>query len=171
MKYISIILFLILISVFAISCGDKSVPPDEEVIKSLELISGSGQVARAGTLLTDSLWVRVKGNNDLPIENAVIEFTQITPIENGQIIWDERTTDINGLAFTLYRLDTKTGVDTIKATLVEDSTEFVYFVETVIPSDSVIMTIDHGDNQWNPAGERLPDSCVVFVNDFYNNTK
>jgi len=172
-RFIAFVGILILI-VIAVSCGDKGVPPGDETPTSiLQIVSGNDQSGRVKSVLPDSLVVRVVNSVGDPISNDTIRFTQITPKDSAQIYFDTWPTNDTGYAAIRYRVDTKVGVDTIKA--VSDAVGeagAVYFQVTVTPGPArgirkvwpesleVVSTV---------AGEPLSDSVTVQLLDLYGN--
>lgn len=170
MRYFSAVVLAVALISMGISCGEKGVPPGEDVVSSaLTIVAGDGQVDIAGSLLTDSLTVRVVNSLGVPVVGDTVTFSQISKEDGGQIIFVTRFTDDQGYAFTRYRLDTLVGVDTIEAVSVAVGDSAVFFEFTVIAgtaaslirsSDSLLTTI---------AGEPLPDPVVIQVTDRYGN--
>jgi len=158
-----------LLSLMAISCGDKGVPPLPVPATRLEIISGNGQIPRAGAFLPDSLMVRVTTDMGEPIPDIQIVYEQITPIDGQGLRWGVQTTNGDGYARNKYYADTVVGIDTIMVTASDIEDSVVHFVVTVVPDSANTIIIESGDGQEGNSGDMLSEPCVVKVTDKYNN--
>lgn len=173
MRYIVIVLLIGIVLIAALSCGKKGVPPDgSKPFTKLEIVSGNQQTGAAFSYLTDSLVVRVVSSVGLPVAGDTVWFEQITPINGGRFFYTEpRLTNINGVAYNFYRLDSLVGADTVKVTAASvGDTGAVLFAFTVGPgaADS-IFKVSSQTAWFGIAGQVLPDSFVVGVIDTYGN--
>jgi len=169
LKQSPIILLILTLTIFVVSCGDKGVPPDTTTT-SLTIASGNSQIVPAGGFLPDSLMVRVVTDKGVPVPDIDVSYEQITQIDNGSFTWiNAQTTNVEGYARNKYYADTKVGLDTIQATATNIDDSIVYFVVTVMagPLESLIDSL--GENQSGTDGQSLPNPCVVFLTDEYDN--
>jgi hypothetical protein len=159
-----------LLSLMTISCGDKGVPPSPRPATKLEIISGNGQIPKAGAFLPDSLMVRVTTDMGEPIPDVQVVYEQTTPIDGGRFTWPTpRTSDADGYVKNKYYADTVVGIDTIRVTASDIEDSVVCFIVTVIPNDPDTIIIESGDGQEGYSGGTLSEPCVVKVTDKYDN--
>ncbi|MCP4569666.1 MAG: hypothetical protein GY841_18970 [FCB group bacterium] len=168
-KHCSIILLIISLIIFAISCGDKGVPVDTTTT-SLTIVSGDGQIISAGDFLPDSLMVRVVTDKGAPVPDINVLYEQITPLDGDGLTWNgPQVTNLNGYARNKYYANNHIGVDTIQATASNIDDSIVYFVVNVIAGAVDTLDISEGDNQSGTDGQPLAEPCVVFLIDKYDN--
>jgi len=156
------------------ACGDKGVPPGQDLpYSTLEITAGNNQVSTAGSLLIDSLGVRVMSSVGSPVSGDTVRFTQISHRDGGQLIYEKWVTDAQGYAHTRFRLDTLVGVDTIMASSdAAGDTNAVFFEMTVTPLRGRNLVNIWPTIQSIPstiAGEPLAQPVVVEVTDKYGN--
>jgi hypothetical protein len=78
-------------------------------------VSGSGQVAAAGTLLPEPFVVRVEDQSGQPVEGFVVTW-EVTA-GNGTVTEDESPTDSQGLASTTLQLGAIPGINRVRASI------------------------------------------------------
>jgi hypothetical protein len=165
-------IFIALLAILALACGKKGVPYDDQPSTSirLEIVSGSNQTASAGAFLPESLMVRVVTTTGEPVAGDTVVFSQITPANGRGLVWDDRVTNAQGIAFTKYYLDTLIGTDTIQAVASGMDDSIVYFVLNVTPETAQkLVKVSPLTTEWTVAGQPMPVPYVVQVTDKYNN--
>lgn len=161
-----------LLAILAFACGKKGVPYDDQPSTSirLEIVSGNNQTASAGAFLPESLMVRVVTTTGAPVEGDTVVFSQITPVDGRGLVWDDRVTNAQGIAFTKYYLDTLIGVDTIQAVASGMDDSIVYFVMNVTPGDAKkLVKVSPLTTLTTVAGQPMPVPYIVRVTDKYGN--
>jgi hypothetical protein len=165
----------ILVAVLAIlffACGKKGVPYDDKPSTTirLEIVSGNNQTAPAGTFLPESLMVRVVTSTGQPVAGDTVAFTQITPIDGRGLVWDDRVTNTQGIAYTKFYMDTLIGTDTVQAVASGMDDSIVYFVFHVLPeAPQKLVKVSPSTTQSTVAGQPMPVPYIVRVMDKYNN--
>ena len=81
----------------------------------LKGVSGSGQVAAAGTLLPEPFVVRVEDQSGIPVEGFVVIW-EVTA-GNGTVTEEESPSDPQGLASTTLQLGTIPGINRVRASI------------------------------------------------------
>lgn len=81
----------------------------------LKGVSGSGQVAAAGTLLPEPFVVRVEDQSGVPVEGFVVIW-EVTA-GNGTVTEEESPSDPQGLASTTLQLGTIPGINRVRASI------------------------------------------------------
>ncbi|MDD4051866.1 MAG: hypothetical protein PHR28_08220 [candidate division Zixibacteria bacterium] len=166
--------FIALLAIAALACGKKGVPYDDQPSTSLriEIVSGNNQVGPAG-FLSDSLKVRVKTSTGQPVPDITITYAQITPVDSGHFptpTWNIRKTDDQGIAYSLYYVDTQVGVDTIRAVASGLDDSIVYFVLQVTPEAAKkFVKVSPLTTLTTVAGQPMPVPYIVRVTDKYGN--
>ncbi len=83
------------------------------VPKTMEYVSGDGQTAVTGSILPDSLAVRLLDRNGLPVPGADVAFTVTSG--NGYVSPATSTTDTAGIAYAHWALGYALGDQTVEA--------------------------------------------------------
>ena len=170
MRYLAALALIFLLTFLGMSCGDKGVPPTPDLNSRIQIISGNNQTPRAGAFLPDSFLIRVTTSSGIPVPGIQVTYEQITPVNNGYFVWNtSRTTDSSGYAKNKYYADELVGLDSIKVTASGVDDSIVYFVLNVIPDDPDTIYQVSGNKQIAIGGQKLPNPCVVRVDDKFGN--
>lgn len=133
---------------------------------TLSLIGGSGQSGVVGTMLDDSLLVRVIDQFNNPLENQVVSWTA----EDGGTVSAATTpTDAQGRAGVLWELGGQAGTQTSHASISALPGSSLDFTATALPGAATAVEKVSGDNQSAPVGSDLTDSVVIRVVDAFGN--
>ncbi len=133
---------------------------------ALSLVSGAGQTAVVGTMLDDSLLVRVVDQFNNPIENQVVSWSA----EDGGSVSDATTsTDALGRAGIRWQLGDQAGLQTSHATITALPGTPLDVTATALPGAAAAVEKVFGDGQSAPVGSDLTDSVVVRVVDTFGN--
>ena len=107
-----------------------SPPPPTLTATTLEVVSGDGQRARAGSQIANPLVVRVRDQNDAAMSGASVSFS-VTP--SGRVTPSSATTGANGEAQTRLTLGSTAGTYTVTARAT-GITQPATFTATATPS-------------------------------------
>jgi hypothetical protein len=133
---------------------------------ALSLVSGAGQTGVAGTMLDDSLLVRVVDQFNNPLENQVVSWTA----EDGGSVSDATTsTDALGRAGIRWQLGDQAGLQTSHASITALPSAPLDITATAVPGAAAAVEKVFGDNQSAPVSSDLTDSVVVRVVDAFGN--
>jgi hypothetical protein len=145
--------------------GDDPVSPTVPHAASIELVSGSGQIAVYGSTLPIPLLVHVKDQFGTSFLGGVVTFTT-----TGTVMLDRYsiTTGASGTAQVIFSYGAHAGIDTVTAMVAGVSTA-VSFFETGNPGIAASLTIVSGNNQSKGAGTPLANDLVVQVSDVAGN--
>jgi hypothetical protein len=104
------------LGLFLLGCtgGDLNLPSDGTPIQ-LTAVSGGGQEARVGSLLPESLVVRVTDQARQPLPNVTVMFRFLEEMPDAEIKPASVATDSSGSGWVRVRLGTATGAHTIVA--------------------------------------------------------
>jgi hypothetical protein len=161
MKYLAVVL-----AIGVAGCdGEDPVSATVPVVKTIEAVSGSGQIAVYRSTLPMPLVVKVKDQFGASFPGAVVTFAV-----TGTVILDRYTvtTNSSGNAQVVFGYGTHAGVDTVTATVSGVSTPAL-FIETGNPGIPQLFTIVSGNNQSVTAGTQLANDLVVRVTDIDSN--
>ncbi|MCJ7812232.1 Ig-like domain-containing protein, partial [bacterium] len=130
----------------------------------LQIHWGSNQTGNAGTILRDSLVVKVTDSNGNPVPYSPINFTIVSG--GGQILEPQPVaSDSNGLAYAHLVLGPNAGENMVKVFTDNLQGSPLYFSATGEAEPAVTMFLVSGHPQTGPAGEVLPKPYVVGVLD------
>lgn len=101
----------------ALVSGCNSTSPEPQIIDRIEIISGDGQGAAAGTALPDPLVVQVSGPNGEPVVGAHIAWTVVSG--GGSVSSTLTATGSDGRAHTTWTVGKTTGVNSLTASIQE----------------------------------------------------
>jgi RHS repeat-associated protein len=140
--------------------------------RRIELVSGNGQSATIGELLTNVLTVKVldKDLNLLVGESVVFRVEQGAGLVGDAVTLEDRAniiqTDINGLASINFRIGERVGIDNhkVSANIVGYDTEVIFTASATGQLGDKI-SINSGNNQRGAVGQRLPAPLVTSVSD------
>jgi hypothetical protein len=105
------------------SAGDLSLPgpsqtgPDQPV--ALEVVSGDGQRAEAGTVLDDPLTVQVLDESSQPVPNILVQFSFLGDLSGAAVDPASILTDQGGRAAAIVRLGELPGEQVIVAAVAD----------------------------------------------------
>lgn len=153
------------------SCGgDDLVLPDEGTPAAISIVRGNNQSATVGSILPDSLVVKVVDREGRPVPSQSVSFEVIAG--GGSVAPDDARTDANGLAGTSWTLGTGAGAQQVLAKPVGNgtpSTVQITFSANAGASSASTLSLVSGDDQTATAGTALDDSLVVRATDASNN--
>lgn len=169
---------IILAIIFAVSCGKKGVPPDDNTQPKIfiEAIS-SAELTLPPKTLSSVIQVRVVNSQGLPIVGDTVSFAQISPVSGG-FFWfaagtnDSLITNQQGYAYNKYQSDSTVGTDTIAVTTSSlGDSGAAYFVVTVMPGKPAdIVRVSPLNPVSSVAGRKVSVPFIVQVNDRYGNS-
>jgi hypothetical protein len=127
-------------------------------------VGGDGQTGEVGTLLGDSLVVRVRTTNGAPVQGAVVAWRVLAG--GGQISPATVRTDAQGHARAAWTLGASVGAGQASATLKHDTLLFTALATVGAPAS---VQVAAGNGQSATRGTILADSLVARVVDAYGN--
>lgn len=161
MKY-----FAAMLAICIAGCASEDpVSPAVPKANSIEAVSGGGQVAMYGSTLPNPLVVHVKDQFGRSFPGAVVTFAV-----TGTVFLNEYsvTTNASGNAQVTFNYGTRSGLDTVTATVGGVATPAL-FIETGNPGIAASLTIVSGNAQSATAGTPLTNDLVVLVTDIAGN--
>lgn len=130
----------------------------------IQVFSGNAQTGNVGTVLKDSLTVKVTDQNDNPVSYGPVIFEVIAG--GGRIIEPQPVvSDSNGLAWAHLVLGPAPGENVVKVTSEGLQGSPLYFTAAGEEGVAISMITVSGHPQTGPAGERLPLPFVIGVKD------
>ncbi len=136
------------------------------VAANLQVKWGEGQTGNVGTILSDSLVVRVTDINDNPVQYSPIEFESYSG--GGTILESQPVaSDSDGLAYAHLVLGPNAGENIVKVTTDDLQGSPLYFSATGVMRQAITMYSVSGHPQTGAAGEELSQPFVVGVHDIY----
>ncbi len=176
-KHLAVLTAAILLTIVAVSCGKKGVPPDANTQPKIyvEAVS-STELTLPPKTYSSIIQIRVVNSQGLPVIGDTVTFAQISPI-SGSRFWfspgtsDSLITNDQGYAYNRYQSDSTVGVDTISVTTSSlGDSGAVYFVVTVVPAEPAdIVKISPLNPVSSTAGREISVPFIVRVNDRYGN--
>ena len=133
---------------------------------TLRLIQGDGQSGTVGSLLTDSLVVRVTDQFGNGVPGVTVSWS-VTG--GGSVSPATTTTDATGRAATARTLGSSAGAQTAVATVAGLKGSPVTFTQTAGSGNASSLTIQSGNNQSGPASFPLGMPLVVKLGDANGN--
>lgn len=167
-----------LIAVFAVSCGKKGVPPDDNTQPSISVtVVTSGALTLTPYTFSDTIRVRVVNSSGVPIVGDTVTFAQTSAKNGGGFYFTDPTvspaliTDQSGYAYNQYRSDSSVGSDTLMVTTssVGDTAAAYIFVTVQHGAPADIEKISPLTIQSSTGGQTIPVPYVVRVKDRYGN--
>ena len=157
--------------VAAISCAEQTAPAIGPPA-SLEIVSGSEQVATAGKELPNALRVRVSDSADHPVANQIITFHVLSG--GGTVFSGTALTNAEGIAQERWTLGTSTAAaQTLEARAVDATTGerlvFGIFTATAQADVPAVITAQSTADQYGVAGAAAEVVPSVRVADQYDN--
>ncbi|MEO8294602.1 MAG: Ig-like domain repeat protein [Gemmatimonadota bacterium] len=153
-----------------LSCGgDNLVLPKEGEPANLTVTHGANQIGMVGTVLAESLIVRVTDPKNRPVVDARVLFTLGANASGGDVIPDTAVTDANGSARVRWMLGSIAGQQTIQARVVGFPLAATSITATATAAAANTISAVRGDGQTGTAGAPLTDSLVVRVEDQFGN--
>ena len=163
---------------FAVACcalasacgGDKIVLPNDTVPAHIAVIKGSGQTGTVGSLLADSVVVRVTDASGRPVEDQSVAFSVTSG--GGSVAPATATTNADGRAGTRWTLGSAAGAQSGLAKVTGSgapadlSTTFSAIANS---AGAATIAMVGGTSQTGTAGSTLTDSLVVKVTDATGN--
>lgn len=142
-----------------------SATPEMPASAMISAAGGDTQTGVVGGLLPVDLAVQVKLANSTPVQGARVVWSVRSG--GGIVIPFESLTDTLGQSRAALRLGTVTGVDSVSATV--NGIGSVTFVSTARAGPPASILLVSGYDQTALAGETLPESLDVEVEDQYGN--
>jgi len=131
------------------------------------IVSGNGQTAAVGTLLTDPLIVKVADQYGNPLVGVAVSFT--VTAGGGTLSPASMVTNSSGQAQVTLTLGTTAGTVTVNGTISGVATPAT-FTATATPGSPAALTPVSGNSQTAIGGSLLPNPLVVKVVDQYGNS-
>ena len=151
---------------FAACGGEGLVLPPEGEPAHISVIHGDGQSGRAGSVLADSVVVRVTDTKDRPVAGASVNFT--FPDNDAQAAPATGTTNSDGVTWVKVTLGAPVG-PVIGVAEVPVDAGFtpvrVEYTAMTLAGDANGIAAVSGDNQTGPVNSQLPAPLVVRVTD------
>ena len=132
---------LMALALIGCSGGDLTLPggptpsaPEQPA--ALEVLSGDGQRADAGTILEDPLTVQVLGDSSQPMSNVRVQFSFLGDLSGAALEPSSTLTDDEGRAEAIVRLGALPGEQVIVATVSElPDLRAQFSVTALVPDD------------------------------------
>lgn len=152
--------------------GDSLTLPSEGAPAQIQITGGSGQQARVGTLLGDSLIALVTDTQNRPVQGATVEFVLEDDRGGGTVNPASATTNAAGEARTAITLGSQVGsmMGQAQIPVTNGATPIeAQFTAVVLPADANGISMVSGDGQSGPVGSVLGAPLVVKVTDLTGN--
>ncbi|HET9707226.1 MAG TPA: leishmanolysin-related zinc metalloendopeptidase, partial [Gemmatimonadales bacterium] len=124
------------------------------------------QSATVGTAVPAPLKVRLADSSFAGVAGAIVTFVVS---QGGGTTVAADTTDTSGTASTSWQLGTKSGLDTVTATISGGTFAPVRFTATGHAGPPVVMTVQAGDSETAHAGTAVAVAPAVQLQDAFNN--
>ena len=150
--------------------GDKIVLPNDTVPAAIAVVKGNGQSGTVGSLLADSVIVRVTDASGRPVEDQSVTFS--VTAGGGTVAPTTATTNSDGRAATRWTLGSAAGAQTGLAKVTGSGAPAdlsTTFSATANSAGAATIALVGGTNQTGTAGSALTDSLVVKVSDATGN--
>jgi hypothetical protein len=147
------------------ACGDGggTNPDPDPVPASLQKVAGDGQTGAVGSVLADSLAVRVLDSHGKGVPGVEVSFVSFA----GTPTAGDVRTNAQGFSKTALTLPGRPGTDSVFATVAGLAT--VRFTVTVVPGPPATIHRMEGEDQFASAGQPLQVAPLVRVEDAYGN--
>ena len=133
----------------------------------IEIVKGNGQTGAAGTMLPDSIVVKVTDGAGTPLPGQRVEFS---PTASGsEVTPSTATTNADGIAGARWVLGSTRGTQIVIARVAESTDLQTAFEASVVSATARRIEAVSGDNQTGTVGTALPDPLVVLVTDQFGN--
>lgn len=161
---------------FLACSGDDLVLPEPGTPSELgtpadiEIVKGDDQSGAPGTMLRDSIVVRVTDSDGAPLPGQLVEFLTTEP--GAAITPQTATTGPNGIAGARWVLGTTSGTQRVIARVVGDGVPDgieATFEASVRSADAARIEVASGNDQAGAVGTALPNPLVVLVTDQFGN--
>jgi hypothetical protein len=161
----------VLLALAGSACGGSELElPADRVAARIAIVRGDGQSGTVGTVLPESLVVRVTDAQDRPVSNQTVVFSVLAG--GGQVIPTTVQTNADGVAAAAWMLGSGAGAQQVRAQPTGDGAPAdlsVVFGANAGSSAATELIAVQGDNQTATAGSALLDSLVVRVRDASGN--
>jgi len=161
----------------AVGCGgsDLVLPGPESPAESaspfdIEIIQGNRQSGTPGSILTDSIQVRVTDSAGTAVAGKQVEF--VSPAPGATVTPQIAVTDAEGIAGAQWVLGFPSGTQVTVARVLENGVPNglqATFEASVDPDDAARIALVSGDDQTGPVGTALSEPLVVLVTDQFGN--
>lgn len=133
----------------------------------IEIIEGNGQSGAAGTVLPDSIVVRVTDGTGAPLPGQLVEFS---PTAAGSTVTPSTaTTDADGIAGARWVLGPTRGTQIVIARVSGSTDVQTAFEASAGSAAARRIAAVGGDDQTGAVGTALPSPLVVLVTDEFGN--
>ena len=137
------------------------------VPRTMEYVSGDAQSAVTGSILPDSLAVRLLDRNGLPVAGVPVSF--VVTSGNGYVSPSSATTDSAGISYAHWALGYALGDQTVEASVNGVKGSPTTFHATAVAGAPAALVAVSGDLQNGTAGQKLPAALEVKVRDQFGN--
>jgi adhesin/invasin len=133
----------------------------------IEIVKGNGQSGSAGTVLPDSIVVKVTDGTGAPLPGQQVEFSPTSA--GAEVTPSTATTNADGIAGARWILGSTRGTQIVIARVAGTTDLQTAFEASVGSATARRIEAVSGDNQAAPVGTALPDPLVVLVTDPFGN--
>jgi hypothetical protein len=161
----------------AAGCGgsDLVLPGSESPAESaspvdIDIIQGNRQSGTPGSILGDSILVRVTDSAGTAVPGRQVEF--VSPAPGASVTPQIGVTDADGIAGARWVLGFPSGTQVVVARVLENGAPSglqATFEASVDPDEAARIELLSGDDQTGPVGTALPEPLVVRVTDQFGN--
>lgn len=133
----------------------------------IEIVTGNGQSGAAGTMLPDSIVVKVTDGTGAPLPGQLVEFSPTAA--GSEVTPSTATTDANGIAGARWVLGSTRGTQIVIARVAGSTDVQTAFEASAGSATARRIAAAGGDNQTGAVGSALPAPLVVLVTDEFGN--
>ena len=161
----------------ALGCGgsDLVLPgPESPAVSAspvdIEIIQGNRQSGTPGSVLTDSILVRLTDSAGTAVPGKQVEF--VSPAPGATVTPQIGVTDADGIAGARWGLGFPSGTQVLVARVLENGVPSglqATLEASVDPDDAARIELVSGNGQTGPVGTALPEPLVVRVTDQFGN--
>lgn len=145
----------------AAGCGDGLTLPGKGNPTRIVVVAGSGQSGAVGTVLPESVVVRVTDRDNQPVAGQRVSFGPASDAQGGSAAPDTALTDGGGRAAARWVLGPEPGVQLLDAQVVGIPPLRAQFQASAAQIQASSLLKLRGDGQTGVAGTALADSLVV----------
>ncbi|HEX7336239.1 MAG TPA: Ig-like domain-containing protein [Gemmatimonadales bacterium] len=133
----------------------------------IEIVKGNGQSGAAGTMLPDSIVVKVTDGTGTPLPGQIVEFSPTAA--GSEVTPSAATTDANGIAGARWVLGSTRGTQIVIARVAGSTDVQTAFEASAGSASARRITAVGGDDQTGAVGTALAAPLVVLVTDEFGN--
>ena len=158
------VLSSVLVAGVTTACSTDDISGPSITGATISVVSGQGQIARAGELLRDSILVQVTDRDRNPIAGVALAFAVVAG--GGTVNATSAATDADGYAAVRWTIGDGL-LQTLKVSLTDE--RFAAVPRTVSATNDrwVQLSIVSGDDQTGVQGQQLPAPFVFKLSDMY----